>query len=168
MGLRSDHQAGRSYGKRGQTPVVPGTGQRFRCNRISTITNRGTLRFMVFTESFRNPVMIRFLRRLLKTCERKLFLIVDRHSVHESAPVKPWVERHRDRIEMFYLPTHSPELNPDERLNHDVKSNPLGRQRPATKDEMICGVRSYLQKRQKQPHKVRNYFKDKHVAYAAA
>ena len=41
MGLRSDHQAGRSYGRRGQTPVVFGTGQRFRCNMISSITNRG-------------------------------------------------------------------------------------------------------------------------------
>jgi transposase len=168
MGLRSDHQAGRSYGRRGQTPVIPGTGKRFRCNMISTITNRGVLRFMVFTESFRYPVMVRFLRRLLKTSPRKIFLIVDRHSVHESAPVRKWIDRHRERIEMFFLPTYSPELNPDERLNHDVKANALGRQRPATKDEMVCGIRSYLQKTQKRPHKVRNYFKDKHVAYAAA
>ena len=41
MGLRSDHQAGRSYGRRGETPVVLGTGLRFRCNMISAITNRG-------------------------------------------------------------------------------------------------------------------------------
>jgi len=168
MGLRSDHQAGRSYGRRGHTPVIPGTGQRFRCNMISTITNRGRLRFMVFTESFRADVMIHFLKRLLKSTTRKVFLIVDRHSVHQSAQVKAWLARHRSRIEMFYLPTYSPELNPDERLNQDVKSNALGRQRPATKDEMICGVRSYLQKTQKRPQKVRNYFKDKHVAYAAA
>lgn len=49
MGLRSDHQAGRSYSPRGQTPVIPGTGQRFGCQMISSITNRGQLRFMVFS-----------------------------------------------------------------------------------------------------------------------
>ncbi len=66
MGLRSDHQAGRSYGRRGQTPVVPGTGQRFRCNLISAITNRGRLAFMVFHQRFTAPVFLNFLRRLLR------------------------------------------------------------------------------------------------------
>jgi len=41
MGLRSDHQAGRSYGRRGETPVVLGIGLLFRRNMISAITNRG-------------------------------------------------------------------------------------------------------------------------------
>ncbi len=168
MGLRSDHQAGRSYGMRGRTPVIPGTGKRFRCNMISTVTNLGTLRFMVFKESFRNPVMIRFLSRLIRTCERKVFLIVDRHRVHTSAPVQKWLKEHADRIEMFLLPTYSPELNPDELLNQDVKANALGRRRPATQGERICDVRTYLQKTQKQPQKVRNYFKHPKVNYAAA
>jgi len=52
MGLRSDHQADTTYGRKGQTPVIPGTGQRWRCNMVATVTNRGTLRFMVFKERF--------------------------------------------------------------------------------------------------------------------
>jgi DDE superfamily endonuclease len=69
MGLRSDHQSGRSYSKRGHTPVIPGTGQRFGCNMISTITNRGTLRFMVFHKRFTQPVLLAFLRRLLRSVQ---------------------------------------------------------------------------------------------------
>ena len=73
MGLRSDHQCGRSYSKRGHTPVIPGTGQRFGCNMISTITNRGTLRFMVFKKRFTMPVLLAFLRRLLRSVKGKVF-----------------------------------------------------------------------------------------------
>src|SRR3989442_4563977 len=103
MGLRSDHQAGRSYGRRGQTPVVPGTGQRFRCNLISAITNRGRLAFMVFHQRFTAPVFLNFLRRLLRLIPGKVFLILDRHPVHKSAPVSRWLAKHAARIQLFWL-----------------------------------------------------------------
>jgi transposase len=167
MGLRSDHQAGRSYGLRGQTPVIRGTGKRFRCNRISTVTNRGQLAFMVFKERFTAPVMIRFLTRLIRHADRKVFLIVDRHPVHRSAKVKNWIAGHDENLEMFFLPEYSPELNPDELLNHDVKSNAVGRQRPENQPQMLAQVRSYLWATQRRPDVVRNYFHQKDVAYAA-
>src|SRR5712691_7541510 len=91
MGLRSDHQAGRSYGRRGQTPVVLGTGQRFRCNMISSITNRGRLAFMIFRQRFTARVFLNFLGRLLRLIPGKVFLILDRHPVHKSAPVSRWL-----------------------------------------------------------------------------
>jgi transposase len=167
MGLRSDYQAGRSWGLRGKTPVIPGTGQRFRCNMISTITNRGRLAFMLFTENFAAPVFLRFLRRLVRLVGRKIFLIVDSHPAHKAASVRRWLEARRAQIEIFFLPAYSPDLNPDELLNNDVKANGLGRQRPATRHEMIGGVRSYLRSTQKQPAIIRNYFCHKLVRYAA-
>ena len=167
MGLRSDHQTGTSYGRRGQTPVIPGTGQRFRCNLMSTITNRGELSFMVFKENFTGAVFIRFVRRLLRLRRRKVLLIVDRHPVHLSAAAQRWLTRHAEQIELFFLPGYSPDLNPDEFLNQDVKSNALGRQRPATRVEMIDGVRSYLRSTQRQPTIVRSYFHAESVRYAA-
>lgn len=167
MGMRSDHQAGRSYGLRGHTPVIPGTGQRFGCNMISTVTNRGRLAFMVFKERFTGTVMIDFLRRLIKQNKRKVFLIVDGHPVHRSRQVKHWVYRHRKRIQLFYLPGYSPQLNPDELLNQDVKTNAVGRQRPTDQPEMLQQVRSYLRSTQRRPHVVKNYFKHKDVHYAA-
>ena len=167
MGMRSDHQAGRSYGLKGHTPVIPGTGQRFGCNMISTVTNRGRLAFMIFKERFTGTVMIDFLRRLIKHNKQKVFLIVDGHPVHRSRQVKRWVHRHRKRIRMFFLPGYSPQLNPDELLNQDVKTNAVGRNRPQNQPEMMQQVRSHLRSTQRRPRVVKNYFKHKDVQYAA-
>jgi transposase len=171
MGLRSDHQAGRSYGRRGQTPVVFGTGQRFRCNMISAITNRGRLAFMIFRQRFTARVFLSFLRRLLRLTRksrRKIFLIVDGHPVHKSRAAGRWLAEHAEQIRIFSLPSYSPELNPDELLNQDVKTNALGRVRPANVHEMMGNVRSYLRITQARPGLVRNYFRERHVQYAAS
>jgi transposase len=167
MGLRSDHQTGTSYGRKGHTPIIPGTGQRFRCNMISTITNRGQLAFMVFKKRFTADVMIDFMRRLIRHSPQKVFLIVDGHPVHRSRKVTRWIEKHHKQIRLFRLPGYSPELNPDELLNQDVKSNALGRQRPRDQQEMIGQVRSYLRSTQRQPDIVKRYFEEENVAYAA-
>jgi transposase len=168
MGLRSDHQTGRSYGRRGRTPVIPGTGHRFGCNMISTITNRGRLAFMVFEQEFRAPVFVRFLKRLLRLVKRRIFLIADRHPVHRSALVQRWLKAQSAKIRLFFLPSYSPELNPDELLNQDVKSNALGRTRPSTKYEMMANVRGYLRGIQRDAQIVKAYFYGEHVTYAAA
>jgi transposase len=166
-GMRSDHQAGRSWGRRGDTPVIPGTGQRFRCNLLSAITNRGQLAFMVFEGKFTAAVFIRFLRRLLRHAQRPVFLIVDEHPVHTSAAVTRWVERHRPHLRLFFLPSYSPDLNPGEFLNQDVKTNAVGRQRPRDKTELMDNVRRYLWSTQRRPRKVRRYFHHPSVRYAA-
>lgn len=168
MGLRSDHQAGTSYGRKGKTPVIPGTGQRFRLNMISTITNRGSLRFMIFKNEFNAKVFIKFLGRLLRTVSGKIYLIVDRHSAHKSGEAKRWLEGHGDRIRMFFLPGYSPQLNPDEFLNNDVKSNALGRRRPANCQDMAADIHGYLRSTQRQPEVVSSFFRAPSVRYAAA
>ena len=169
MGLRSDHQAGRSWGRRGETPVVMGTGQRFRCNMISSITNRGRLAFMIFRQRFTARVFRDFLSRLLRLMRktrRKVFLIVDGHPVHKSRLVNRWLAEHAAQIRIFRLPSYSPELNPDEMLNQDVKSNAVGRRRAKNQQELIANTRSYLRSRQKQPAIVKHYFQEEHVRYA--
>ena len=170
MGLRSDHQAGRSYGRRGETPVVFGTGQRFRCNMISSITNRGRLAFMLFRQRFTARVFLNFLGRLLRLTRktrRKVFLIADGHPVHKARSVSRWLAEHAANIRIFWLPSYSPELNPDELLNQDVKTNALGRVRPLNLPEMMDNVRSYLRITQRNSRLVKNYFREEHVRYAA-
>lgn len=166
MGLRSDHQTGRSYGLKGKTPVIPGTGQRFGCNMISTVTNRGTLRFMIFTGRMNAGMFIRFLERLLRSATDKVILIVDRHPSHMAGKVDRWLAQRTDRIEIFYLPPYSPELNPDEYLNNDVKSNAVGRRRAGSQAELVANVRGYLASTQRRPEMVCSYFHAKHVRYA--
>jgi transposase len=167
MGLRSDHQTGTTYGKCGKTPVIYGTGKRFKCNMISAITNRGNLSFMIYNEKFTANVFIKFLRRLIKHVAKKIFFITDSHPVHKSGKVVKWIEKYKKRIRMFYLPTYSPELNPDELLNNDIKSNALGRKRPRNQEEMAKLIRSLLRSRNKMPQIVKNYFKKDEVKYAA-
>lgn len=167
MGLRSDHVTGRSYAPVGQTPITRATGQRFGCNMISAITNRGALAFMVFQGRFRAPVFVQFLTRLLKSVGRRIYLIVDGHPVHRSAVVTRFVTRHATRLRLIRLPGYCPELNPDELLNQDVKTNGLGRSRPANRTDLLKTVRCHLHRRQKQPQVIKNFFQKQHVRYAA-
>lgn len=164
---RSDDVRGRSYALRGRTPQVRSTGQRFGCNMISALTNRGALAFRVFTGRFVTAVFIDFLERLLKQAGRgKVFLIVDGHPVHKAKAVRAWLDEHAERIRMFLLPGYAPELNPDELLNHDVKQA-VGKTRPRDRDALKSALRSWLHRRQKQPHVIRNFFHAEHVRYAA-
>jgi transposase len=166
MGLRSDHQAGRSYSMKGRTPVIAGTGQRFGCSMISALTNRGKLRFMVFRERFTVKVFVNFLQRLSKDARRKVYLIVDRHPVHKARAVERWLAENPKQLRLFFLPAYSPELNPDEMLNNDVKANAVGRRRPRNCAELMSNVRGYLRSTQKQPHLVCTYFQAETVRYA--
>lgn len=166
-GMRSDHAAGRSYGRRGHTPVIRSSGQRFGCNMISAITNRGRLYFMVFGQEFRAPVFLKFLERLLRQIRRKIFLILDGHPVHRSRVAKAWLARNERRLRVFFLPGYSPELNPDELLNQDVKTNAVGRKPPIDAADLMANVRGFMHSKQRTPEVVRSYFRGRHVSYAA-
>jgi transposase len=169
MGVRSDAATGRSWAPVGQTPVVKGTGKRFRVNMISAISNAGMLRFRLFVGSFSGRVFIEFLGRLLRDCGgRKVHLIVDGHPVHRAKLVSAWVGRHADRIELHFLPGYSPELNPVELLNHDVKANAAGRRRPRSAGELRNELQGYLRRRQRQPQVVVRFFAHPTTRYAAA
>ena len=120
--MRSNDHRGRSYSPKGQTPAAPHSGrQRSRVNYIASISNGGIVRFMLYTQCFDGPLYLRFLQRLVRTTQGKVFLIADRHPVHTRRLVRDWLEAHPDKIEVFYLPAYSPELNPAEYLNNDVK-----------------------------------------------
>ena len=99
--------------------------------------------------------------------KRKIFLILDGHPVHKSKKVDHWLANNVKKIEMFLLPAYSPELNPDELLNQDVKTNAIRKKRAANKTGLKKNLTGYLRKRQKQPKVVMSYFCNKNVRYAA-
>lgn len=167
MGIRSDDQVGRTYGRRGQTPVVPVSGQRFGCNMISALSNTGALYFKVFTERFTTPVLLDFMGRLERQIECPVILICDGHPVHRAKAVRAWLSERHGRITQEFLPPYSPELNPDEFLNQDVKSNAVRSRRPRNQQDLLSNLRGYLKSTQRQPQIVRNYFLAKSVQYAA-
>jgi len=147
-GMRSDHHAGKSFSKKGQTPIIKKTGKRFGVNMISAISARGGKRFMLYNGKFNSDRYILFLKQLIKNSTHKIYLIMDNYSVHKTNKVKAWIERHKDKLQVYYLPTYSPELNPNELLNQDVKSNVVGKLRAANVDELKENVKSHLKKYQ--------------------
>lgn len=166
MGAHAEEQDGRSFSPRGHKPVIRRSGKRCRCNLIASVSNEGLLRFLVFTPVFAVPVFLEFLSRLIRRAERKVYLIVDRHSVHQAQKVQKWIKKNEEKIRLIYLPSYSPELNPVEFMNQDVKSNAVRKRRAKDQEDLMANVRGYMRSTQKQPHIVQNYFKAPSVQYA--
>lgn len=168
-GIRSDSQHGRSYSPKGKTPVIRLSAKRVSTNMISTVSNQGKVRFMVYSGSMNAKRLIQFFKQLIKEADRKLFLILDNLRVHHAKPVKAWLaeKKNKRKIEVFFLPAYSPELNPDEYLNCDLKAGVHSR--PPSRDEgqLKKKVHSHMKKLQKSPERVRKYFKHPKIAYAA-
>ena len=166
-GLRSDDVNGRGYAPKGKTPERRAKGTPEKVNMISTVTNQGKVRFMFYRERLNARVLIRFLRRLLRSADRKVFVILDNLRVHHAKVVKQWVEEHAEQIELFYLPSYSPDFNPDEYLNCDLKSEVGKRPDSRRKGELERNSMRAMRSIQKQPERVRKYFEAKSVCYAA-
>lgn len=166
-GLRSDDVRGRCFAPRGQTPVIRVNSKREGLSIISTVTNKGQMRWKIFDGALNADILVDFLRRLVKGATKKVFLILDNLRVHHSKLVKAWLARHTDAIEVFYLPSYSPELNPDEMANADIKQA-VTKQAPArTKLQLVKAASRHLRSVQKQPDRIRSYFQHKPVRYAA-
>jgi transposase len=166
-GVSNQANYGRSFAPRGETPVIPRPAARFTQSMISSVTNLGTLRFMIYDGALNTTKFLEFLRRLIKGAERKLFVIVDNLRVHRAKRVMAWLAENADRIEMFHLPPYAPACNPDEYLNNDVKQGMARRSTPLDKATMKAGLRSHMQGLQRQPDKVRAFFQAPDVQYAA-
>jgi transposase len=166
-GVSNQANYGRSFAPQGKTPVIPRPAARFTQSMISSVTNLGTLRFMIYDGALNTTIFLAFLRRLIKGAGRKLFVIVDNLRVHRARRVMAWLADNADRIELFFLPPYAPECNPDEYLNNDVKQGMGRRRTPLTKATMKAGLRSHMQGLQRQPDKVRAFFQAPDVRYAA-
>lgn len=166
-GIRSDFHAGTTWAPIGQTPVVKRTGQRFSLNMISAVSPKGQLRFMVTRKKIAASVFIEFLKRLMHGWEKAIFLIVDGHPTHRARLVKTFLETMKGKLKLFYLPSYSPELNPDEYVWNDVKNNAVGRSIITNTKNLRSAVTSRLRYLQKNPKHVRTFFQSHTTRYAA-
>ncbi|MCO5247583.1 MAG: IS630 family transposase [Chitinophagales bacterium] len=120
-GVRNQCNHGRSYAPKGKTPVKKSMSKKFSVNMVSAITNQGKVQFMIYSDTMNADRFIEFMQQLIKSSSRKVYLILDNLRVHHSKIVKEWIDENKDTIELFYLPSYSPERNPDEYLNCDLK-----------------------------------------------
>jgi len=159
---------GRGYAPKGTTPVayvIGGTRQKL--SMISTVNNQGKINWMIIDGNFNHERLIEFLQALVKQVGRKVFLILDNLRVHHCAPVTKWLKRHKKKIEVFYLPSYSPELNPDERLNGDLKQAIETRVPCRTKDKLRQATKEHMSALEMDADKIKAFFLDPFVAYAA-
>ena len=132
---------------------------------ISAVSDQGDVRFMIYQETMNQQRLTRFMERLVRSSERKVFLILDNLRVHHGKLVSVWLEKHSEKIEAFFLPPYAPEYNPDEYLNHALKLSVHLGQLPYTTEDISHKIRSFMRKLQHSPTIVSNLFRHPLLSY---
>ena len=166
-GVRNNSQHGRSYAPKGKTPVKKSMSKRFSVNMISSVTNQGKVEFMIYTDNMNADRFICFLKQLIKSKSKKIYLILDNLRVHHSKIVKQWVEENKYAIELFFLPSYSPEKNPDEYLNCDLKQGLSSKPSPRNQQKLTENLKNHMDMLQNNPQRVKKYFNHDDIKYAA-
>jgi transposase len=166
-GINNQAYNAKGFAPKGKTPIIDLNAKKSSINMISAITNQGKVRFMLYQETMTSKVLLKFLSRLIVDVERKIFLILDNHRVHHSKAVKKWFETHKEKIEVFFLPPYSPEYNPDEYLNGDLKKKIRSGLPSRSQNDLTKKTRSFMKTLQKRPSHVTKYFNHPLINYAA-
>ena len=166
-GIQTGANRVRGFAPKGEKPVINLVAKKSHVSMISAITNQGKVRFMMYQDAMNSELLIKFMTRLTKDAGRKVFLILDNLRVHHGKNIKQWLEEHRDQIEIFYLPSYSPELNPDEYLNSNLKTKVHSGRPIRNRKDLEMKTRSFMRTLVKRPAHVRSYFKHPKVGYAA-
>ncbi len=166
-GISNQCQHARGYAPRGQTPIIKTQAKRLRTNLISAVNNQGKLRFMIYRETMTAKVLIRFMKRLIKDAKRMVFLILDNLRVHHAKIVKAWLKENKASIEVYYLPAYTPDMNPDEYLNCDLKQNIRASSPARNQEQLHKKVLGHMRRLQALPDRVKSYFLHPCIRYAA-
>ncbi|GHV43546.1 hypothetical protein FACS1894187_25830 [Synergistales bacterium] len=166
-GISNESNDKRGFSPKGQTPVLKVEVKKERVNMISALTNQGKLRFMLYLETMTAVLLIMFLQRLIREAGHKIYVIMDNLRVHHSKKFEKWLKANKERIKVYYLPPYSPELNPDEYLNGNLKKSVHSGISPRTKAEIKRKTRRFMQTQQRAPDRVKKLFEHKRVYYAA-
>ena len=148
-------------------PILTHPAKKFKINMISAITNTGKTMFSLYDESINVDRFIEFLQKIIDSSDKKVYMIVDNLRVHHAKLVTAWVEEHKDKIALFYLPPYSPEFNPDEYLNQDYKRNANKNNIPFTQVQLRNNTEKYMTELSQNEEKVANFFKHPSITYAA-
>jgi transposase len=167
VGVAADQHPGYGYARAGERATMEVPKPHIRVNQISAISNEGTVRFMTYQGGLNAAVFLTFLTRLIAEASRKVLLIVDRLQAHKTPEVDAWVAARRERIELFYLPAYSPELNPVEYLNNDMKGAVNEAGLPADRPTLQGRLLDFMNRLVRVPEHVISYFLHPWAQYAA-
>ena len=166
IGTRSNYMRG--YAPKGKTPIVNVTFVvSCRINMISAVSNRGSLMFRLYRGGLTILKYLRFIRDLQRDADHPIVLIVDNLRIHHAGVVKSWLRKRRNLIRVFYLPAYSPELNPDELVNSDLKIAIGQRESAQDRDELQAQMQEHMVANQRNPAKMKRLFHKESVKYAS-
>lgn len=166
-GIQNTANYAKGYSPIGCTPVVLVESKKMKINMLSAVSSRGKLRFVLYNDNMDSDKLIDFMRRLVKDTTRKVFLILDNLRTHHSKKVTEWLKKHKNEIEVFFLPPYAPEYNPDELLNAHLKKALSKNPMPRSEKDLEHNVRSHLKKVQMNPGKIQSFFQAPATIYAA-
>jgi transposase len=164
-GFSSTDHRGKTWGIKGQTPIVRVTGKRYGISSISVVNKKGKMKFMLYNKSFTSTLFIDFIKRLMKNNKCPITLIVDGHPVHKSVAVRGFIAATKGKVKLYFLPPYSPELNPDEQVWNHAKSI-VTKKTKVGSDGLITMVKKTMHSIQKNVGLVKSFFRHPDVAYA--
>lgn len=167
-GFTTDDTKGRTWSEKGKTPIVTVDGRRQRINVISAVSSNGAFWSKVYNGKLESDLFIDFLIDLLKRQKGPIFLILDSLPLHKSKAVLEFVETNSHMIQLHFLPTYAPELNPDELVWNYMKGRGTVKRPLRHKESLKHRVTSDLRAIKRNRKLVRSFFQAADVFYAAA
>lgn len=165
-GFQSDPPLARTYGLKGETPVVKTSGQRQSINVISAVNARGEFWAATYDGKLNAESFVLFLQNFMKGRQGKIFLVVDGHPSHTAKAVTHYVESLEGRLELHRLPSYAPDLNPDEYVWSYMKKNGVSKKPLKQNEALRKRVEEDLVRIKSDRRLVRSFFCAESVAYA--
>lgn len=165
-GIQSDSALGSTWGEKGRTPIVTTSGQRQQINAVSAVSATGEFRYALYTSRFNAALFIKILKQFTRGLDRPCFFIVDGHPAHRAKAVSAFIATMKGKVELYFLPPHAPDLNPDEFVWNHIKRHGLSK-RPLRRNEYLKRrVARDLRAIQRNTELVMSFFKAESVAYS--
>ncbi len=167
-GCTTEASNARGYAPKGETPTLKmSTKKKLKVNMISSISNQGKVFFDIYEGKINSAEFIEFMKKLIRCTEKKVYFIIDNLPQHHSHIVKNWVKENSNKIKVFYLPSYSPDLNPDEYLNNDLKRAINTKRMPKNIEQLKGNTREHMDRLVQDAEKVKSFFRHKKVLYAS-
>jgi transposase len=164
-GFRADTVHGKTWGVRGQTPVVLRPGQRQAISAASAVNAKGGFWFCIYPGGLNAELFVELLKQMMHNRKKPVHLVLDSLPAHKKANVRDYVASTNGRLTLHFLPGYAPDLNPDELVWSHVKRTGTAR-RPLQKGEILRErIQAQLAKIQTMPSLVRSFFRAPSVAY---
>jgi transposase len=126
-GFRADTVHGKTWGLKGQTPIIERPGQRQSISAASAVSARGGFWYCTYQGGLNAELFVALLRRMMKGRSKPVHLVVDGLPAHKTAPVKAYVASTNGMLTLHILPGYAPELNPDELVWSHMKRTGVAR-----------------------------------------